>query len=348
MSVPTEGQEPEGLDLGTDPASSMAEILGFLAPEQDDAPAEPGAAAGGAAPAEPGQQPAPAEGAGGAGAPAPAPAGGDGSQQPVAPAAGDGAAPAATGDAGDAGAAADARGVIDASELTDAWANISTGFEQNQQALFEQDARAAVQAEYPKYFEALNMHPRQLIGQSVPRADGKPGEETLRDAADAESWQGAIKHALVGEIRERVARQQDELKPVFETVHASIDLFRNNADLIPGTKQFDKQLADEFAELAKAYELRSDGKLVGYSVPVQPMVNQLRTKLAASRAAAPAAPAAPTAQQQRAAEQARTPGGQFDGPQAGISAKAGSSADPGENIGAGVLAAFARQNGFSI
>src|SRR5699024_8940204 len=106
------------------------------------------------------------------------------------------------------------------------------------------------------------------------------------------------------------------------------------------------ELAKEFTELAKAYESRADGKLIGYTVPVQPIVNQLRSKLAAQRAAAPAAPAAPSAQQQRVAEQPRTEVGTW-APQAGIASRAGSSGNV-DSSADGLLDAFARQNGFSF
>lgn len=197
----------------------------------------------------------------------------------------------------------------------------------------------------------MEKHPRELVGVEVPNVvTGKM--EVLRDAADAESWQSAVKRLLVQDVKARASAKADDLRGTFETVHASIDLFRNNVDLIPGTKQFDGELAKQFVEMAKDYELRADGKLVGYSVPVQPIINQLRARLASSRAAAPAAAqsaqAAPTAQQQRAAEQARNPIGQFDGPQAGITSRAGSSGGGSDSEAAALLGAFAQQNGFVL
>lgn len=180
--------------------------------------------------------------------------------------------------------------------------------------------------EHGAYFDALEKHPRLLVGTEVP-AIGKEGTEVLRDTADAKEWQDAVKSILVEDVRARATKAMDENSDFMATVHASVELFSNNVDLIPGTKEFDKDLADRFTELAEPYELRVDGKLQGYSVPVQPLVNQLRAKLAAERAslkpAAPAAAAAPTPQQQRAAEQARNSQGQFDAPQAGIPSKAG-------------------------
>lgn len=214
----------------------------------------------------------------------------------------------------------------------------------------EASSLAEVREEYKQYFEHITKHPRALVGVEVQSLSGN-GKERLRDSNDARDWIEGVKQLLAEEIQARTEAKQGELQGAFATIHGSIDLFRNNADLVPGTKQFDKELADQFAQMASAYEERADGKLIGYNVPVQPIVNQLRSQLAAQRAAkaAPAAPAAqPTQQQQRAAEQPRTPTGQWDGPQAGISSKAGSSGAGQENVAAGIMDAFYRQNGIVI
>lgn len=66
-------------------------------------------------------------------------------------------------------------------------------------------------------------------------------------------------------------------------IHGSIELFQNNPDLVPGTRQFDAQLAADFVRVAKPYEVRTDGKLQGYSIPVQGLVDQLRRQVTAAR-----------------------------------------------------------------
>jgi hypothetical protein len=181
----------------------------------------------------------------------------------------------------------------------------------------------AVREEHGQYFEALEKHPRLLVGTQVP-AIGKDGMETLRDTNDAREWQDAVKSILVSEIRDRAGRQMEESGDFLSTVHASIELFQNNADLVPGTKDFDVDLANRFATLAQPYELRVDGKLQGYSIPVQPIIDSLRTQLTSERAAKPATPAAPAATPPAAGAQAKsTPSSQVDPPQAGISSKAG-------------------------
>lgn len=167
-----------------------------------------------------------------------------------------------------------------------------------------------------------------LVGTEVPSLTGPEGSmETLRDVNDAREWQDAVKSLLTEEVRERATRSLEENKGILETVHASIELFAQNKDMVPGTRQFDRQLADRFAAMAKPYELRVDGKLHGFSIPVQPLIDSLRAQLTAERAAAPAAPAAAAA-----AATGRPPAKPADPPQAGIGSKAGSSSDDAEDF----------------
>lgn len=185
--------------------------------------------------------------------------------------------------------------------------------------------------EHAPYFEALEKHPRMLVGQQVP-AIGREGMETIRDTNDAREWQEAVKHILVEEVKGRVEKELADSGDFLTTVHASIELFQNNADLVPGTKDFDVELANRFAEFAAPYELRVEGKLQGYSIPVQPLIERLRTQLTTERAsqastaatpgttgkpAAPAAGAPPVKQS--------TPAAPVEPPQAGIQSKAGNS-----------------------
>lgn len=161
-------------------------------------------------------------------------------------------------------------------------------------------------------------------------AIGKEGMETLRDADDAREWQDAVKSILVEEVRERANKAMDENSDFMATVHASIKLFQDNTDLVPGTREFDVELANRFATLAQPYELRVDGKLQGYSIPVQPIIDQLRTQIAAERAAA-ATPAAGGDSASTNAPAAEPGTGQVppepDPPQAGIPSKAGANSE---------------------
>lgn len=186
---------------------------------------------------------------------------------------------------------------------------------------FQATAYKAVREEYGKYFEALEKHPRLLVGQEVPSPTGE-GMERLRDSNDAKEWQEAVKSILVQEINERSRTSMDQNRQMLETVHASIDLFRKNTDLIPGTKTFNRELADKFAAMAKPYEVRSDGKLQGYSIPVQPLIDQLR-----QQAQAKPAPKTPPP-----AEKSRLSKAQNEPPQAAVTTKAGSRAGEREDF----------------
>ena len=175
-----------------------------------------------------------------------------------------------------------------------------------------------MRTEHPKYFEALEKHPRLLVGTEVP-AIGKEGTELLRDSTDAKEWQEAVRSILVGEIRNRATEKLEESQDYLETIHASVDLFKTNKDLIPGTPGFNRELADAFATMAKPYEVRVDGKLHGYSIPVQPIIDNLRAQAAQRPAPAPAA--APAG----APDGPRPPA--VEPPQAGIPSKAGASSE---------------------
>lgn len=193
--------------------------------------------------------------------------------------------------------------------------------EQRTTQAYQQAALDEVREEHAQYFTALEQHPRLLVGTTVP-AIGKEGTETLRDAADAKDWQDAVKSLLVAEVRDRASKALEENGDFLSLIHSSIELFQNNADLVPGTKEFDVELANRFATMATPYELRTDGKLQGYSIPVQPIIESLRAALVKERTAAPVPPAATGP-----AGGTGTTGKPVDPPQAGITSKTGSSAD---------------------
>lgn len=213
-------------------------------------------------------------------------------------------------------------------EIAPKFGEISTALETNASKLHQDTALGAMREEYGTYFEALETHPRLLVGREVPSMRGD-GMEVLRDSQDAADWQEAVKSVLVGELRDRVGRAMEEDSSMLTLLHGSVELFQNNADLVPGTKGFDKELAAEFARIAKPYEHRSNGKLVGYNIPVQPLVEQVRTGLVARRAAASAAAAQPPVppQQPSRAQATQPPAPAPAAPQAGIPSKAGASSD---------------------
>nr|DAL38064.1 MAG TPA_asm: hypothetical protein [Caudoviricetes sp.] len=268
-----------------------------------------------------------AEGTGGASEPEGASASGDAGVEAVPPGGGADAQPEGT--------SGQASG-LDASTLAGKFAEISTGIETNINDSLTNAAYQEVQEEFSGYFDALRKHPRMLVGQEVPALQGE-GMETLRDSEDAKEWQEAVKSLLSQEISDRSSRKQEELSSTFETLHASVDLFKNNSDLIPGTRQFDRELADQFAALVKDYEVRNDGgKLIGYAVPVQPLINNLRSQLSAQRASRKAAgassPAAPAgASGSKATSRSKPAASVVDAPQAGIRSAPGGAGGASDN-----------------
>jgi hypothetical protein len=229
----------------------------------------------------------------------------------------------------------------DASEFDANWGAAIEGLEQKQLTLHRVAAVEEIKTEFSKYIEAVDQAPRYLVGKTVPKADGTDGTERLADAQDARDWQEEVKKQLAQEVNRRVQLAQEENRGSMEVLHNTIELFRGNPDILPGAKQFDRELADSFAELIAPYAVKTaEGKVTGWSIDVKPLLASARARLVAQRAAAAPAPqqaapaAAPTAQQQRAAAQPRNEQQQFttQQPQAGIPTTAGQSSGDGENL----------------
>lgn len=330
---------PSSIKFSTENSAAFSDLMDFLVPEEAAPEATAGDTAPGAAGAGEGSPVAPAEGAAPATAATPAAPGGNGAGAAV-PGEPAPAAPEAAGGEPAAGVAEQTGvGTADAADFASNWGEVLTGLEQSQATSLQQTAISEVRTEHPKYFEALEKHPRELVGTKVMSIDGSGREETLSSSADAEDWQNAVKTLLLRQVQDRVSRKAEDLAPTLTTLHEAVGLFQNNIDIVPGTKQFDAELVNEFYKVAKDYAVRTpDGKLIGFSVPVQPILNGIRSGLVAARAATKATPATtpaePTAQQQRAAAQPRNDQQQFtnpDAPQAGIQSKAGASAAEAEN-----------------
>jgi len=135
----------------------------------------------------------------------------------------------------------------------------------------------------------------------------KDGTERLESSQDAREWQEAVQLILQQEIEQQADTWMQDAGGFMETVHSAIDMFRRNPDLIPHTKEFDKELADAFASMAGAYEVRIDGKLHGYSVPVQPIIDNLRKQMAGGRQKPPAAASSPPPDPPQQSLRSRTP-----------------------------------------
>lgn len=332
-----EQETDESIQLSADPATAFSELMDFMVADAAEGEGAEGGEAADAATAGDGSPAAPAEGTesaeGTAGAPAAGDAGGEGLP------AGDPNAPGATGtpasgaNAGSGESAYAAGTGFDASELAPKWGELITGLEKRQNEELTETAVSEIREEYKNYIAAIEQHPRALIGRQVPSATDPEKMETLRDSNDAKDWQDAIRQTLGQEVRDRVSRKADDSRGMMETLHNSINLFQNNPDILPGAKQFDKELADRFMETVSPYILKVEDNFVGFTIPVQPLLTQLRQQLTATRSAAKPAPA-PSAQQQRAANQPRNERQQFasDGPQEGIPSKAGGGGEQSEDF----------------
>lgn len=185
---------------------------------------------------------------------------------------------------------------------------------------FEQQAITQAQEDYPQYIELLQLHPLELVGKELPSIDGSDGTITLRSADEIKQWQEAVQTILQREMEASVEQRRQDSNEVLDVVHASIQMFQDNPDLVPGSKSYNKELAVQFVKTAEPYALRMNGKLTGYSIPVQGLIDQTRAQVAARATAAPAAPA-----KKAAAAPAKRP-------QAGITSKAGASGADGEDF----------------
>lgn len=170
----------------------------------------------------------------------------------------------------------------------------------------------------PIYLQMMRLTPRELIGKQVPSFN-KDGNETLRDRDDAKDWLETLNETLSREVELKVERKMEETRDVTNTLQESIQLFQNNTDMIPNTKNFDPELVSRFYKVAKHYTQTRDGKIIGFAVNVQPLINEIRQDLAKERATKPVAP---SKAQERVATQPRRDNGTWVAPQEGITSSA--------------------------
>lgn len=176
-----------------------------------------------------------------------------------------------------------------------------------------------LQGEFGLAFDLLRAHERTLVGKTVPSLN-KDGTEVLRDSQDAKEYQEALKAVLGDELNARIETQREAAAPDLEVLQNSVEMFRKNRDMIPGVQGFDRELTDKVMAVARHYEVRKDGKLQGFSLNMQPLIDTVRAELKASRAKAPAPPAKPAA---------KAPAPPADPPQQGLKSVAGQRAHTG-------------------
>lgn len=174
-----------------------------------------------------------------------------------------------------------------------------------------------------EFHEVMRLSPFEIVGSEVPdlRRGAQEGSKIkLRDSAEAREYQDSLKNIVQRQVDDQKQQKLSELKPMMSMVQGSVMLFQNNPDLVPGSAKFDVELATRFTRMAKAYEQRGpNGKLLGYAVNVQPMINELRSGLNSERGAQ--GQQRSEQQRQAAANQPRTEQGRFDSPQGGIMSK---------------------------
>lgn len=192
----------------------------------------------------------------------------------------------------------------------------------------EEAVRASARAEVeeridPKYRDLQMKHPMELVNMTLPslRSDAKPGDtERILDSAMARDYQEAMQKIFDREVEDVVNQRQQEVEPQLALLQRTYVMFQKNPDIVPGSKTFDKELADRFAKVAGSYTYKQNGKALGYSIDVQPLIDNIRDTLQAERKSKPDRS---ETQRQAVLNQPRQPNGQFDSPQQGLLSKPG-------------------------
>ena len=233
---------------------------------------------------------------------------------------------------------ADGVGSFKSSEAVALFAPARLAMEDRMEQAFQAAAIKEIQADIdPEFLSHLRQPPMRLVNMEVPsiRIGAAAGEMTrLLDSGMAAEWQKGVAEMIESEIADIAAQKADAIRPTMRVIQESFLMFENNPDIVPGTDSFDPELAARFVEIAKTYELKVNGKVLGYQdINVQPLLNSLRTDLAKQRGATGARDTdRAAAQRAAAAAQPRTDGGQFDAPQGGVIASAGRSGDSEEGF----------------
>lgn len=241
-----EESEPYSSQIDSLFATAWNEVY---SPEESDPAAEGGSEAGAAGSGDSASTVAD-QGAGSAenGAGVQAPGAGPGSEDDdTSTGAGDRTGDGASTSSESAYTAADGVGDLEVATVVAQLGPASTATNERMVGAFRNAAIQEFQAEIdPKFTEALRYLPMQMVGMEVPSiaANAKPGEMTrLTDSESARKWQETVNTLIDRQIDSMVAEKVDEARPMTSIIQESFLMFQNNHDLVPGTKQFDPELA---------------------------------------------------------------------------------------------------------
>lgn len=204
--------------------------------------------------------------------------------------------------------------VADSAHYAEQFNRVSEALDQRFLENHQQVALEGIREDYGHYIDRLEMHPMELLGVELPPIDGSDKAVSFNTVQDVRDWQEAVQTVLRRDVQARVDALSEEDQDVRSVIQDSIQLFVNNPDLNPKSSGFNKALADEVARIARPYALKMDGKLTGYSIPIQGIVDQVRASQANRATPAAASPALD-----------KKPAKPAERPQAGVQSRAGTS-----------------------
>src|SRR5690606_30848239 len=127
----------------------------------------------------------------------------------------------------------------------------STALEERFTQHYQSQVVAQFEEEYSHYTDLLDLHPMELVGKEVPPLDGSEQSVVFRTTAEAKEYQDAVKTVLGRMMRSEVEKLREADDEVITVVHNSIELFQSNPDLVPGAKNFNRELADQVMSLVE-------------------------------------------------------------------------------------------------
>lgn len=205
---------------------------------------------------------------------------------------------AESGDAGSSAAGAEsADGVLQESTLPTAAERFSevsdfgTGIEAAFTRRAEETILPRMNEEYANFIRHIQAAPRDLIGKELPINGDPANMSKIRDEESAVAWQREHQQLLeqtFQELREDYMREHSTERVA---VNNALELFSANPDLIPGTTDFNKDLAEGVMKYASKFIVKDEnGRAIGFTVSVNNLISYARQELQ-KRASTSAAPA---------------------------------------------------------